>query len=131
MAEREITNALLLRLSKTGARLFRNNTGMAWAGEKLQGPTGAARLVTLKNARPLHAGLCKGSSDLIGWTPVEITESMVGKKLAVFTALEVKSPRGRTSEEQERFINEVTRAGGIGRVVRKPEDADECGYFLL
>ena len=69
--------------------------------------------VLIKNARPLHAGLCAGSSDLIGWTVVEITPDMVGRKIAVFTAVESKTATGRATAEQLHFINTVRAAGGF------------------
>ena len=88
-------------------RAFRNNTG------KLKDV----------NGRWVEFGLCTGSSDLIGWTSVEITPEMVGKKVAIFTALEVKTPKGRTTDDQQNFINRVREAGGIAGIARSPEDA--------
>jgi hypothetical protein len=69
-----------------GLRLFRNNTGMGWVG-KLFRPTRVMTIavgpgdVLLREAFPLHAGLCEGSSDLIGWVSVTVTKEMVGKNL--------------------------------------------------
>lgn len=91
----------------TNVRLFRNNTG------KLQDARG----------RWVEFGLCVGSSDLIGWTTLEITPDMVGKKVAVFTAIEVKTAKGNPSPEQRNFISRVREAGGIAGIARSPEDA--------
>jgi hypothetical protein len=76
----------------------------------------------------VRCGLCPGSSDLIGITPVVITPEMVGKKVGLFTALEVKSQRGRSSIEQINFLGMVKSLGGIGAVVRTP---DEAAYVLV
>jgi hypothetical protein len=90
--------------SKSGV-LFRNNTGTGY-----QEYNGVKRIIKF--------GLCKGSSDLIGWTEVEITEEMIGKKVAIFTAVEVKTENGKVSEEQQNFINNVIQAGGIAKIER-------------
>lgn len=104
-----------------GVRLFRNNTGMGWAGRLLSNENGR---VTLENARPLHAGLTKGSGDLIGWKTVEVTPDMVGKKLAVFTSIEVKREKGgRVSDAQDNWREVVKRMGGIAIVARTEEEA--------
>lgn len=122
MSEANVLKLVLLRLSELGARVFRQNTGLAWAGEVVEkSPT---RLV-LRNPRPLHAGLCKGSSDAIGWTPVVITPEMVGRTVAVFTAAETKSGRGKATDEQLNFVAQVKKAGGIAGVVWTPEQAAE------
>lgn len=51
----------------------------------------------------------RGSSDLIGWTKVEGS--------AIYTAVEVKMPGGKTAaqrqKEQQSFIDAVNDAGGI------------------
>jgi hypothetical protein len=68
-------------------------------------------------------GLTKGASDLIGFESVTITPEMVGHRVAVFTALEVKGPKGNVSPEQREFLKAVEDAGGIAAVVRSVEDA--------
>jgi hypothetical protein len=80
------------------------------------------RDVVVKNARPLKAGLCTGSSDLIGWQSITITEDMIGKKVAIFTAIEVKHGSTRTTEEQKRFIESVNNSGGVGKIVRSLDE---------
>ena len=76
-----------------------------------------------RSGRWVQFGLAKGSSDLIGFKTVEITSDMVGKKLAVFCSIEVKTPTGRTSKPQQNWLNLVKNAGGIGGIARSPEDA--------
>lgn len=71
----------------------------------------------------IRYGLCEGSSDLIGWQSVTITPEMVGRRVAVFVALECKSETGRVTPEQERFIAAVNLSGGIGAVVRSDTEA--------
>lgn len=118
--EKDITNPILKAASKLGARLFRQNTGVGYVGRTLRRTEST---LTLADPRPLHAGLCVGSSDIIGWTPIEITPDMVGARVAVFTALEVKTGRLTATDEQERFIAAVRSAGGIAGVVRSDTDA--------
>jgi hypothetical protein len=105
--ERDAQQAIQVRLSESGGRIFRNNVGTFYT----------------KDGRPVRCGLCPGSSDLIGITPVTITPEMVGQTVGVFTALEVKSQRGRSSLEQINFIGMVQSLGGIAAVVRSPEEA--------
>ena len=120
--ERNIQQDIRLALSRAGSRMFRNNVGQAWTGRVVRNTNGS---ITIYDPRPLDAGLCKGSSDLIGWTPVTVTADMVGKKLAVFTAIEVKGPKGKTSPEQTNFIDRVKIDGGIAGVARSAEDATQ------
>ena len=77
-------------------------------------------------------GLCVGSSDLIGFTPVEITQDMVGRRLAVFTAVECKRERGGgLSPEQANFLRRVLEAGGFAITARSPEDAAQVDEQIL
>ena len=120
MLEVEVLKRVMVRLSKMGSTVFRQNVGQAWAGSsvKVKG-----RTVVIEGAMPITMGLIKGSSDLIGWTPVEITQQMVGTKVALFTAIECKrSEGGRLLPDQERFINRVKEAGGVAGVANS-EDA--------
>lgn len=99
MSEAERYAPILLALSRAGARVFRNNVGLARYRK------GGQETV-------VRYGLAPGSSDLIGWTAD-------GR----FLALEVKTPKGRLSDTQAAFLDAVNRAGGIGACVRTPEEA--------
>ena len=92
------------------ARLFRNQVG------SLPDPR-TGRLVTF--------GLARGSADLIGWRTGMITPDMVGQQLAVFTSIEVKTPTGRVSPQQQAWMAVVQGAGGIAGVARSVCDANE------
>lgn len=105
--ETDIQNRIRLALSSLGVINFRNHTGV----------------VKDEHGRVHRFGLCKGSSDLIGYTPVEITQDMVGQTVAIFTSCEVKTARGRVSKEQQNFIDQVYIAGGISGVARSPDQA--------
>ncbi len=123
MSETLIVKQILLATSKAGYRLFRNNVGVGWAGKIIKKTRDH---IWLHMARPLRAGLCEGSSDTIGWHSVTITEKMVGKKVAVFTAIEVKTPtKGRVSESQQSFINIVNLHGGCAFTACSVGDALE------
>jgi len=73
------------------------------------------------------------SSDYIGITPVVITPKMVGRTVAVFTAIETKKegykPSGKAQIEhhaaQQRFCDLVLRNGGIAGIVDSSEKAVE------
>jgi hypothetical protein len=79
----------------------------------------------VRNGRPLRAGLAVGSSDLIGLRSVTVTPEMVGQRLAVFSAIEVKAPRRPLTTEQEAFIAMVMEMGGLAGVARSVEEAEE------
>jgi hypothetical protein len=53
----------------------------------------------------------KGISDTITYSPA-----------AVFTAIEVKQPKGRVSQEQAEFIERVNRNNGVAFVARSLDD---------
>jgi len=120
VTEQSLRKRVQVAVSAIGARLFRNNTGTAWAGDRV---LRVGTNVTLYNARPFHGGLVKGGSDLIGWTPVRITAEDVGRDVAVFTAIELKIGRLKTTPDQDRFLQAVAAAGGIAAVARSPEEA--------
>ena len=104
--ELAVQNAIRLEHGAGPARLWRNNTGA------LKDATG----------RLVRYGLCPGSSDLIGLRQVTITPDMVGQRLAVFAAVEVKD-RGRPTEQQAAFLNLIQQAGGLAGVARSVADA--------
>ena len=129
MQETNIVRKIMLAIGiNTNIRIFRNNTGSAWIGAsvkftKRQSVNVEAGDVLIKNARFFNAGLCVGSSDLIGIKSTEITPDMVGQKIAIFTAIEVKQPNGRTSKEQINFINMVNSLGGIAFIAHSDDEA--------
>ena len=119
--------AIQVEASRQGLRIFRNNVAQAWAGKLFKPHCATSTIVretdvVLYNARPIHAGLCVGSSDLIGWRTIEITADMVGSQLAVFTAIETKTQTGRLTEEQKNFIKIVNESGGLAITARGPND---------
>lgn len=126
--EKELLNQMQLAASKSrNCVLFRNNTGQGWAGRVIE--RSATRMV-LQDFRPIHAGLVKGSSDLIGWTIIEITPKMVGRKMAIFTAFEAKTKTVKLTHEQANFLNRVTEAGGIAAEIRDvPQIINAIEFF--
>ena len=123
MTEHDLLAAIRLRLSGLGCRMFRNNVARGWVGRVSQRGNGG--VVVLHDARPLHAGLCVGASDLIGWTPVRITPEMVGQTVAVFTAIEGKTPRMKVTPEQVTFLQAVSGGGGIGLEARDVDETEK------
>lgn len=106
--ERRIQCDIQIAASAGGgpARLWRNNTGA------MRDPHGQL----------VRFGLCPGSSDLIGLRTITITPEMVGQRVAVFAAVEVKD-RGRATPQQTAFIDMVRAAGGLAGIARSVPDA--------
>lgn len=111
--ETAIVNDIMMALSRRGVAVWRNVRG---------------------KFRPLHgdqnrviaAGLLSpGASDLIGIMPMTITQEMVGQRVAVFVAIEVKTPTGSVQPEQTAFIDKIRRYGGIAGIARSADDAAE------
>lgn len=125
MGEHEIQQRILLACGRGPVRLWRNNVGTGWAGQSTRVTTGNLRAVAaalqpgdvvVRQGRPLHAGLCVGSSDLIGYRTT-------ADGLAQFVAIEVKGARGRASTEQLAFIEAVRSAGGRAGICRSVDEA--------
>ena len=96
--------------TRQDVRLFRNQVG---------------QLPDPRTGRPVQFGLAKGSADLVGWKTIEVTPDMVGQKLAVFTSLEIKTPKGRATPYQQAWLQCVEKAGGIAGIARSVEDAQQ------
>lgn len=107
MSEQELQQRIRLELSRGDIRLWRNNVG------------------ALRDARGqlVTYGLCRGSSDLIGLRQITVGPEHLGMSLAVFTAIEVKGPRGQVQPEQQRFIELIQRMGGRAGVARSLDEA--------
>lgn len=110
-AETQLQQQIRLALgTRPDARLFRNQVG------SLPDPR-TGRLVTF--------GLARGSADLIGWRTIVVTPDMVGRRLAVFTSIEIKTPTGRLRADQQAWLTAVQGAGGIAGVARSVTDAEQ------
>lgn len=66
-----------------------------------------------------------GSSDWIGFQSVVVTQEMVGKRVAVFVAVEAKAPKTGPSDDQIKFIDRIQAAGGKAGVARGAADVEE------
>jgi len=96
MTESEIQSAIHRALnSRPDTRVFRNHCG------RVQDAQG----------RWHTFGLMRGSADLIGWCR--------GR----FLSVEVKTPTGRVSSEQQNWMQRVNEHGGIAFVARSAEEA--------
>lgn len=112
MREIELMKTIQLGLSRLGLKIWRNNVGQ----------------VKTEDGRYIQFGLCEGSSDLIGYTPTVVTDAMVGKTVAVFTAIEVKTERGKLTIDQSNFIAVVKRDGGIAMCARSYDEAAQMVF---
>jgi len=77
--------------------------------------------------KPHPAGESLGGSDFIGWTSIIVTPDMVSKRVAIFTAHELKSDERKKSKSlaaQENFISRVIMHGGLAGFVLRPEDIE-------
>ena len=79
-------------------RIFRNNVGV---------------LPDPRTGGYIRFGLAVGSADLIG----------VLKPDGRFIALEIKTPTGKTTPEQEAWLNTIRSFGGVAEVVRSVDEA--------
>lgn len=99
--------------SRPDTRVFRNQVGV----------------YRLEDGRVIASGLCKGSSDLVGWKIMEVTPSLLpsllGRRIAVFVSIEIKTSTGRVSPEQANWVNAVRKAGGLAGVARSLEEAQQ------
>lgn len=81
--------------------------------------------VLLPNGGRLRYGVGpNGASDRIGYKTITVTPGMVGKRIAVFAAVEVKRPGADPTGDQVLFIDRIRAAGGIAGVARSAEDAE-------
>ena len=75
----------------------------------------------------VHAGLPKGSADLVGVLGVDVLFPMaIGEEertIGLFVALEVKRPGEKADPHQLEWLESVRRAGGFACVVTSAEEA--------
>jgi len=96
------------RLYRPDVRMWRNNVGAYKAGKYY-----------------IQYGLCPGSADFVGLRSVIITPGMVGKRVAVFLAIESKAPHKDAEDHQQTWLDEVRDAGAIAGVARNAQEAED------
>ena len=107
MKEIQIQNEIRIACNTGGIRLWRNNIGKA----KIHGAI-------------VNFGIPGvGGSDLIGFKTITITPDHIGKKIAVFAAVECKSATGKPTNEQIAFLKFIRESGGLSGIARSPEEA--------
>lgn len=126
MSEKPLITKVILKFSEFGYRLFRINTGLAWQGDVQKLDDGN---ILIRNPRPFRAGI-KGMPDTIGFITLTVTPEMVGRKFAIFTALEMKHGKTKTTPEQINFLSMVEEKGGISAIVRDEQDALDALDFI-
>lgn len=120
-SEKKRLNDSLIRVTALPHTMgWRNNTGMAWAGDEMRVGIGqtvrtTAGMKILTNARPINFGLL-GSGDIMGLTAGQAW------------AIEVKDDDGRLQESQIKFKRAFERAGGRYELSRSGEQSQE---FIL
>lgn len=117
-SESEIQQLIQLEAPKMGVTLLRNNSG---AHKDETGRLVRYGLGQISNTQPYK------SSDLIGWTEVIVTEQMIGQRVAIFTAVEIKreswkATKDEREEKQRNFINWIKARGGIAGMVNSVDD---------
>lgn len=107
MTESSIQSEIIAACNKSETRAWRNNIA------KLQ-----------VRGRWVNFGIPgAGGSDLIGLHTMTIEPHHVGKKVAVFLAIECKSATGKATPEQQNFIKFITERGGIAGIARSATEA--------
>ena len=123
MSEANQQQLIRLEAPKHDTQLLRNNSG-ACIDE-----TGRLIRYGLGNDSKKLNAVFK-SSDLIGFTSVTITPDMVGQKVALFRAVEVKPlgwihrPSDQRAAAQQKFGDWVTQHGGLFQFATKPDEID-------
>ena len=84
-----------------------------------------------KAIRKLGGWSCKvmrasedGVPDVLGCKPTLITPDMVGQKLGLFLAMEMKDDYGELRREQTYQIKKIKQAGGIAGLCRGVDDLE-------
>lgn len=124
MQEANLQDQIRLHVSEKqlGTILFRANVGAAWSGDKIEKlPDGA---IKIHKPRRFRSGLPTGFPDLFGLQTIEVTSDMIGQRIAIFTAFEVKTQTGRVRPEQQHMIECLGTAGARAGIVRSIEDVN-------
>lgn len=106
-AHSELVNQIISTHSRNGTRLFKNPCGK----------------YKVKDGYWIEYGLHTGSSDIIGFTTVTVTQGMVGSRIAVFVGIEVKTGLATRSKAQRAWNSILELFGARTGTARSLEDA--------
>lgn len=125
--ESNIFKSCQIRATELGARLWRQNSGISWAGKATRvEKNGQYALKTgdviIRNGYALRSGF-PGISDGGGYCMVTVTPEMVGQSLPVVLQVETKAD-GAVTDEQRKFIAHIRKVGGRAGVARHQDDVD-------
>ena len=115
-SEAAVQQAVKIKASKQGKRLFRNNVGVLPREDGVPIRFGLANDTKAMNKK-------LKSSDLVGIAPVLITQAHVGQVIGQFTCLEVKkpgwtyNPNDDHQAAQQAWHELITRFGGDSRFI--------------
>lgn len=121
-------NIRLAHSQEFGGALYRNNSGAAMMinPKRPDDPPRHVRFGLGNDSKRINDKW--KSSDLIGITPIEITTAHIGKRLGVFTAVEVKQPgwtlkpSDKRAHGQATFMNAVAMLGGLSGFAQSTDD---------
>lgn len=121
MTEAELQRTIQAALCRDAEiRLFRNNVGVAWTGAYEMRPNGD---VVIHHPRRIQYGLAVGSADLIGLRSMLVQPADVGRRIARFASVEVKSPGKHLQSNQRAWRNMVRDLGGLAGDVHDVKEA--------
>ena len=117
-AHTKLLKECLVALGKkfSTGRFFRNEVGEGWFFPPWM------RMFNQEDKRYLVYGLSPDTPDIVGFTSLEITQDMVGKKIAVFTGYEIKTGDAVQTSGQKNFQKILESFGGIYKVMRSVGD---------
>lgn len=95
---------------------FRNEVGEGWFFPPWM------KFFEKEDARYLVYGLAPDTPDIVGFTTIEITQEMVGQKIAQFTGYEIKTGDAVQTAGQKNFQKILESMGGKYKVIRSVGD---------
>lgn len=122
MNETPVQQLVRLEAARMGMMLFRNNSGAC------RDDTGRLIRYGLGNDSEKVNKVFK-SPDLVGFTPLQVTANMVGRKIAVFTGIDCKHSEWKQTKKfddretaQQAFFDVVLDGGGFAGFATGPGD---------
>lgn len=130
--EQSVQQECLVTAPSLDMYLGRNNSGAYTAK---QPPSPGTRWGWCNHNKQLNSVF--KTPDLLGWTSIVVTPEMIGKRVAVFTMVEVKDPDWKLEDNDKRAqaqlncINKGIEAGAIAGFVTNVSQLDELKTAYL